>query len=170
MSVNLRSSQKREEAALPESEQHEALLQHVKFTPHHGPLATDARLLDEKLKDPLVHKIHNLLEKGDHTKCFLSLYRAALEGKLDNSETFTDICAVFEDRLRRTQSDNKNLIYATRYRQNYLNFMILMRSRGGQSARQYSILTSQLGGPTGRHLRWVCYHNQSTSVLDADTI
>lgn len=140
----------------------------MKFTPHHGLLTTDARLLDEKLKDPLVHQIHNLLEKDDHTKVFLSLYQAALEGKLDKSETFTDICAVFEDRLRRDQSDNKKIACGARYRQNYLNFMILMRSRGGQSSRQYSILTSQIGGPTERRLRCVCYNYQYASASNAN--
>jgi hypothetical protein len=120
-----------------------------KHTPH-TVLGTDSRKLGEKLKDPLVHKIHLLLEEGDQTKCFLSLYKAAQDGKLDQSKTFTELCQVFEDRLRRESSDNKHLKYGARYPKNYLNFM---RSRGGSTGRQYGIFTSQLGGPSPRHLR-----------------
>lgn len=62
-----------------------------KYTPQ-TLLGTDLRRLGDKLKDPLVFQIHLLLEDGDHTKCFLSLHKAALEGKLDHSQTFTDLC------------------------------------------------------------------------------
>jgi len=37
------------------------------------------------------------------------------KGKLDQSQTFTELCQVFEDRLRRESSDNKNMKYGTRY-------------------------------------------------------
>ena len=85
--------------------------------------------------------------------CFLSLFQAAQDGKLDNSKTFTDLCEVFNDCLRRESANYSKLKYGIRYPQNYLNFMILMRSRGGLTGRQYGILTSQLGGPSPRHLR-----------------
>jgi hypothetical protein len=87
--------------------------------------------------------------------CFLSIHKAALEGKLNHSQTITNLCQVFEDKLRRDSSNDKNLKYGTRYSKNYLNFMILMRSRGESTGRQYGILTSQLGGPPPRHLRYV---------------
>jgi hypothetical protein len=146
--------QKVAEAALPASEQHKLLMKREKHTPQ-TLLSTDSRQLGDKLKDPLIHQIHLLLESDDHTKCFLSLYQAARDGKLDNSQTFTELCQVFEDRLRRESSENKNLKYGTRYPKHYLNFMILMRSRGGSTARQFSILTAELGGPSPRHLRYV---------------
>jgi hypothetical protein len=119
-------------------------------------LGTDSRQLGDKLKDPLIHQIHLLLENKDPTTCFLSLHKAAQEGKLDGSQTFTELCQVFEDKIRRDSSGDKNLKYGTRYPQNYLNFMILMRSRGGSTGRQYGIFTSQLGGPSPRHLRCAC--------------
>jgi len=65
---------------LPASKQHELLMKREKHTPQ-TLLSTDSRQLGDKLKDPLVHQIHLLLEDADHTKCFLSLYRAAQEGK-----------------------------------------------------------------------------------------
>ena len=75
------------------------------------------------------------------------------EGKLDNSRTFTELCQVFEDQLKHEASSNKNLKFGVQYPKNYLNFMILMHSRGGSSAKQYEILTSQLGGPSLWHIR-----------------
>jgi hypothetical protein len=150
--IDANFKQKVAEASLPAAQQHELLMKREKHTPQ-TLLSTDSRQLGDKLKDPLVHQIHLLLEEADHTKCFLSLYRAAQEGKLSQSQTFTELCQVFEDRLRRESSDNKKMKYGTRYPKHYLNFMILMRSRGGSTARQYSILTSELGGPTPRHLR-----------------
>jgi hypothetical protein len=123
-------------------------------------LVPNSHRLGDKLKDPLVFQIHLLLEDGDHTMCFLSLHKAALEGKLNHSQTFTNLCQVFEDKLRRDSSNDKNLKYGTRYSKNYLNFMILMRSRGESTGRQYGILTSQLGGPPPRHLRYVHLHSK----------
>jgi|SRR5882762_12026327 hypothetical protein len=119
--------QKVAEATLPASKQHELLMKREKHTPH-TLLSTDSHQLGDKLKDPLIHQIHLLLENSDHTKCFLSLYQAAQEGKLDNSQTFTELCQVFEDRLRRESSDNKNLKYGTHYPKHYLHLMILMCS------------------------------------------
>ncbi|KAF7972503.1 hypothetical protein HWV62_17876 [Athelia sp. TMB] len=147
------------EAAKSVEFQHEALRKRRLFTPHTSRLDTDARLLDNKLKDPLVFDIYLHLENRDHTSCFLSLYRAARNGDLDNAETFKQLCGVFDDRIRRETSENKNLKYGVRYPQHYLDFMTLMRSRGGSTARQYSILTSELGGPSPRHLRRLVSHS-----------
>lgn len=152
--IDANFEQKVAEASLPAAKQHKLLMKREKHTPQ-TLLSTDSRQLGDKLKDPLVHQIHLLLEDADHTKCFLSLYKATQEGKLSKSQTFTELCQVFEDRLRRESSDNKNMKYGTRYPKHYLNFMILMCSRGGSTARQYGILTSELGGPTPRHLRCV---------------
>jgi hypothetical protein len=139
--VDVNLNQKVAEATLPAPMQHKGLMKHEKYMPQ-TLLGTDSCRLGNKLKDPMVFQIHLLLEDGDHTKCFLSLHKAALEGKLDHSQTLTDLCQVFEDKLRRNSSDNKNLKYGTRYSKNYLNFMILMRSQGGSTGQQYGILTS----------------------------
>ena len=128
------------------------LMAQEKFTPKTS-LSTDTRQLGERLKDPLVFKIFLVLEEDDHSKCFLSLYQAAREGKLDNAKTFTDLCQVFEDQLAREAMSNKNLKFSIRYSKNYLNFMILMRSHGGSTGQQYEIFRSQLGGPSPRHIR-----------------
>src|SRR5882762_2138421 len=153
MVIDANVEQKVAEASLPAAQLHELLMKRKKHTPQIL-LSTDSRQLGDKLKDPLVHQIHLLLAEADHTKCFLSLYKVVQEGKLSQSQTFTELCQVFEDQLRRESSDNKNMKYGTHYPKHYLNFMILMRSQGGSTARQYGILTSELGGPTPCHLRY----------------
>lgn len=115
-----------EEAAKSVEEQHEALLKWQLFMPQTSMLSTGSRILGDKLKDPLVFQIHLHLEKGDHTSCFLSLFSAAQNGDLENAETFTQFCAVFDDQLRRSTSDNKKLKRGIHYPQHYLDFMILM--------------------------------------------
>jgi hypothetical protein len=118
-------------------------------------MATDARQLRDKLNDPHVFAAFEALSNNDNTKCFLSLYKAAVDGHLNDEKTFHELCAVFNDQLKRKHSDDKNKKFGQRYPINYLNFMILMRSRGGSTARQYGILTGQLGGVSPRHLRHV---------------
>jgi hypothetical protein len=92
------NKQKVAEATLPPSEQHQLLMMREKYTAQ-TLLSTDSCELGNKIKDPLIHQIHLLFENVDHTKCFLSLYQAAQDGKLDNSQTFTKLCQVFEDHL-----------------------------------------------------------------------
>jgi hypothetical protein len=87
--------------------------------------------------------------------CFLELFKAARDGQLQGRKTFQELCVVHADQLKREASNNKNLKYGIRYPKNFLNFMTLVRSYGGDSARQYGIITSQLAGPSPRHLRWV---------------
>lgn len=136
--------------------QHEKQLSRGKFTPHNLSSA-ETRDLQDKLNDPMVFDVFNRLERGqDGTGCFLALYKAAREGKLSKSQTFMDICSVFEEKLRRASSSNPNSKFGIRYNENYKNFMILMRGDGGNSARQYSILQSQIGGPSMRSIRYVC--------------
>jgi hypothetical protein len=117
--------------------------------------SVEARSIQLKLKDPLLFGAFQLLERDEQAAGFLQLYQYAVEGKLKRYETFTEICDVLADNIRRQNSDNENLKYGVRYPSNYLNFMTLLRSYGSNSARQYGILTSQLGGPSPRHLWFV---------------
>ncbi|KAL6297866.1 hypothetical protein BKA93DRAFT_820633 [Sparassis latifolia] len=102
------------------------------------------------LPDDQQHTIHVA-----HENCFLQLYQHTKEGKLSNHETFMDICAVLTDRVHRDFDDNQKLKNGMCYPQNYLNFMTLMHSYGQNSAQQYGILTSQIGGLSPRLLRYV---------------
>ena len=78
--------------------------------------------------------------------CFLSLYKHATEGKLKNYDTFTDICSVLNDRVQRDFSANPNAKFGMRYPPSYLQFMVLMRSYGPNSCRQYEIPTTLVVG------------------------
>ncbi|KAJ6549173.1 hypothetical protein B0H10DRAFT_2243009 [Mycena sp. CBHHK59/15] len=106
--------------------------------------------LADQLKDPLVFRAFKLLQKGESTECFVYLYEACLNGKLKNYETFKQLCSVLTDVLQREGTDKK---YGIRFPADYLNFMILLRSYGGQSLRQYGILAGQLPCPSSRQLR-----------------
>ncbi|KAG1722488.1 uncharacterized protein EDB91DRAFT_1240212 [Suillus paluster] len=103
---------KEAEAKLPLNIQHEKQLTHGKFTPHNLSSAKTHDLQD-KLNDPIV-------------------FDAAWEGKLSKSQTFVDICSVFEEKLQCGSSSNLNSKFGY----------------GRNSARQYSILQSQIGGPS----------------------
>lgn len=146
--------QKNKEANLPMPKQAELHVARVKYAPStlHS---VEGRAIQLKLKDPILFGAFQSLEKGDNAAGFLQLYRYAKEGKTKGYDTFTEICDVLADRIRRETSDNENLKYGVRYPANYLNFMTLLRSYGSNSARQYGILTSQMGGPSPRHLRYV---------------
>ncbi|KII93766.1 hypothetical protein PLICRDRAFT_674207 [Plicaturopsis crispa FD-325 SS-3] len=144
---------KNREAKLPIDVQGKLQAQRNKYSATNGILAIEGRTLQGHLRDPLLFKVFHELERGNHTATFLELYKHAIDGNLKESKTFTEICDVFADRLRRETSDNTNLKYGIRYPQNYLNFMTLVRSYGSQSARQYAIITGQLGGPSPRRLR-----------------
>lgn len=115
----------------------------------------EGRSLHEKLDDPVLFSAFQAFERGKETHGFFELWKYSREGRLKGRETFTDICHVLTDHIRRSCSDNKNLKYGVRYPDNYLNFMVLMRSYGGDSNQQYGILTSQLPGPSPRHIRFV---------------
>ncbi|KAF9245412.1 hypothetical protein BU15DRAFT_41271 [Melanogaster broomeanus] len=143
------------ETKLDSAQQHDKLVQREKFTPL-SLSSSEARTMNAALHDPLVFDIYQRLNSkdGDNgTDCFLALYRAAQQGKLSKHETFRDICKVFEDKVCRNNSSNPNLKYGVRYNENFRNFMILMRGHGGNSARQYGILQTQIGGPSIRTLR-----------------
>ncbi|KAJ7136427.1 hypothetical protein C8R43DRAFT_1089454 [Mycena crocata] len=142
-------NRKKREAELPLTEQHEKLLLRDKYSSKR--FADDeARNLNDQLKDPLVFKAFKLLQKGESTECFIQLYEACLNGELKKYETFKQLCTVLADVLGREGTDKK---YGIRYPRDYLNFMILLRSYGGQSARQYGIIAGQFPAPSSRHLR-----------------
>ncbi|KAJ7430573.1 hypothetical protein B0H11DRAFT_1942811 [Mycena galericulata] len=140
---------KKQEAALPLDEQHEILMNRNKYSSR---LFTDieARKLQDLLRDPTVFKAFQALEKDEPTDCFIQIYEAARDGKLKKHETVSDLFKVVGEMLKREGIDKK---YGMRYPARYLNFMILMRSYGGNSSRQYGILSGELPCPSRRHLR-----------------
>lgn len=144
--------QKNNESELPEKEQHDVQVKRDKYSSALS-LSADERQLSAHMQDPLFFAMWNHLERGKSTACFLHLYQHALDGKLQNSSTFTELCQVLAERVRRDTSPNKKLKYGMRYPENYLNFMTLMRSYGGNSARQFAILTGELAGPSPRTMR-----------------
>jgi len=142
------------EAALPTEEQRNIIEQRTKYAPRSF-ISLEAHALKEKLNDPLIFQIHQLLERGQHTECFLKLYHLSRNGKLKDLEVFTDLCEILADKVDRDNSGNPNAKYGIRYTQNYLNFMILLRSHGQNSAKQYGIIAGQLPAPSSRHLRYL---------------
>ena len=149
--TNLRS-QKLNEASLSTNDQRRILEQRTKYSSK-TLVTLEAYVLQEKLKDPLIFDVHHLLERGDHTQCFLRLYEHARTGKLKNLDVFTDLCEVLADKVDCDSSGDPNAKYGIRYTQNYLNFMILVRSHGQNSAKQYGIIAAQFPSPSSRHLR-----------------
>lgn len=124
------------------------------FTPHTLKNA-DALDLQDKLNDLIVWNAHQLLQRRNDAECFLELFKAAQDGQLQGYQTFQELCMVLADQLKHDTSNNKKLKYGICYPKNFLNFMTLVRSYGGDSAHQYGIITSQLAGPSPHHLRWV---------------
>jgi hypothetical protein len=161
--------QKNREAKLPVDQQAAKHVARVKYAPL-TLISIKARALQLKLKDPLLFNAFQSLEKGEDSTAFLQLYQYAKDGKLKGNDTFTEICEVLTNRIRRQTSDNDNLKYGVRYPANYLNFIILLRSYGSNSACQFGILTSQLGGPSSRHLRFVHLYKLFGSSHLADSV
>ncbi|KAH9929219.1 uncharacterized protein B0H18DRAFT_874204 [Fomitopsis serialis] len=153
------------EAQLPEAEREAKRARHDKHTPK-TLTSTDARDLQSRLSDPVVRGMLASLEKNDKVGCFLQLYQQASEGKLDKYDTFTDICRVLSDRARReSHPDAKKLLHGMRYGADLWQFFTLMRSYGGNSAQQYSILAQELGFPSLRATRY--YVKNSADVLQS---
>ncbi|KAJ7054413.1 hypothetical protein C8F01DRAFT_1259690 [Mycena amicta] len=142
-------NRKNKESKLPLDEQHAILLVRNKYSSHRF-LDDEARNLNDQLKDPLVFKAFKAFQKGESTECFVQLYEACLNGDLKKYDTFKQLCGVLTDVLQREGTNKKHGI---RYLADYHNFMILLRSYGGQSARQYGILAGQLPCPSSRQLR-----------------
>ncbi|KAJ7714729.1 hypothetical protein B0H16DRAFT_1807499 [Mycena metata] len=137
------------EAALPLEQQYEVQKTRQKFS-NRRLQDYEARKLDSLLKDPITFKALKTLEKGETTECFLQLYEGALNGKLKEYETVRELCAVVAETIER--KDAKTLS-GIRYPPHYLNFAILMRSYGGNSARQFGILSGEIPLPSMRHMR-----------------
>ncbi|KAG6906610.1 hypothetical protein DXG01_012964 [Tephrocybe rancida] len=62
-------------------------------------------------------------------------------------------CEVLADKLDQENSGDPNAKYGIQYPKNYLNFMVLMRSHGHNSATQFGILSMEIPAPSSRHLR-----------------
>ncbi|KAJ7254267.1 hypothetical protein C8J57DRAFT_1437247 [Mycena rebaudengoi] len=140
---------KNHEAELPLEDQHQILINREKYSNKrfHD---LEARKLDSLLKDPITFKALKTLEKGEATECFLQLYEAALNGKLKEYETVRELCVVITDVIMR---QDVNKMKGIRYPAHYLNFATLMRSYGGNSARQFGILKGEIPLPSPRHIR-----------------
>ncbi|KAF7969844.1 hypothetical protein HWV62_25914 [Athelia sp. TMB] len=125
-------------------------------------LGVEGRQIHERMQDPLLFKAFQHLESNKNAAGFLSLYEYAIDGKLKNYETFTQICDVLVDKIRREESGNPNAKFGTRYPTQFMNFMVLLRSYGGRSAHQYGILTGQIPGPSPRRLRSVVANSEDS--------
>jgi len=153
--VNTKAAhQKANKALLPEDKQCQLHVAREKFAPSTF-CDIDGHKLQKKLGNPLLFDVYTKLERGESTAAFLQLYKVAKEGKLKCYDTFTDVCKVMADRIKCKTDKNKNAKFGIRYPVNYLNFFTLLHSYGGESARQYGIITSALGGPFPQHLRSV---------------
>ncbi|TFY65415.1 hypothetical protein EVG20_g5598 [Dentipellis fragilis] len=135
------------ESQLSIEEQLKKKLQCEKYAPTTF-IAGDARMLQAKFTDPLLSELHIHLERDDNTKCFLALAKHATQGKLDDHGIFADICKVLADRLRRLETGDAKLKHGKRYPKNLIGFMILMRSYGGNSNKQYQIFSKHLPAPS----------------------
>lgn len=111
----------------------------------------EGRKLELLLRDPVTFKALKTLEKGESTECFLQLYEATLNGKLKDYQTVMEMCQVVAEVLKRKDAKTMSGI---RYPPHYLNFTILMRGYGGNSARQYGILAGEIPLPSMRHVRY----------------
>ncbi|KAJ7679396.1 hypothetical protein DFH06DRAFT_1166490 [Mycena polygramma] len=140
------------ESELPQDEQRKVGEQRAKYAPSTMP-AFDANKLSAQFKDPLIFDAFMNLERGEDLNCFLKLYKHAESGQLQDKQVFVDLCKVMADQVQRHSSTNPNAKFGIRYPRNFLNFMILVRSYGPNSARQYDLISAELCGPSPRHLR-----------------
>ncbi|KAJ3711283.1 hypothetical protein C8R42DRAFT_728634 [Lentinula raphanica] len=146
---------KRHEASLPEDERLEKALLREK----HASLSSDRmqqiqrRFVNDLLSDKILFDITESLKTGDAHDCFLRLWKHACAGNLGKHQRVVDICEALDNRIGREASDNPKLICGIRYTQNVINFMMMMRSYGHNSHRQYTMFTSVFGGPSSRHLQ-----------------
>ncbi|KAJ7827674.1 hypothetical protein B0H14DRAFT_2814178 [Mycena olivaceomarginata] len=110
----------------------------------------EGRKLGSLLRDPVAFKALKTLEKGETTQCFLDMYEATLNGKLKGYKTVVELCKVVTEVIKR--KENKT-ISGIRYPSHYFNFAILMRSYGGNSSKQFGILSGEIPLPSPRHIR-----------------
>ncbi|KAG2045721.1 hypothetical protein BDR06DRAFT_1015373 [Suillus hirtellus] len=76
---------KTQESELPEEEQHELLLAQEKYTTPNTLRTTNGRILQDKLKDPVVYKIFKIIERGSPVECFVELFEVVRELKGTNA-------------------------------------------------------------------------------------
>lgn len=100
--------QKNEEVKRSDNEQHKIYKAHEKYAPCTF-RDVEARNLSDCLKDKAIFNAHIELQRGNTVGCFLQLYSAAVDGKLDNHCTFTDLCSVLKDHVHCQTSSNSNL-------------------------------------------------------------
>lgn len=108
-----------------------------------------------RLQDRMIFDVHESLKTGRPSDCFLLLAKQASSSKLMEYDRLMDVCKVVSDRVERETSGNPNAKYGIRYTKAFLDFMIVMRSRGQNSSRQYEIFAAEFAGPSSRHLRCV---------------
>ncbi|KAJ6503931.1 hypothetical protein C8R45DRAFT_924266 [Mycena sanguinolenta] len=146
--VDFGKKTKNREAELPLEEQHQIQMDRAKYS-NRRLHDLEGRNLELLLRDPVTFKALKTLEKGESTECFLQLYEATLNGKLKDYQTVMEMCQVVAEVLKRKDTKTMSGI---RYPPHYLNFTILMRGYGGNSARQYGILAGEIPLPSMRHV------------------
>ncbi|KAJ6543068.1 hypothetical protein B0H19DRAFT_1268241 [Mycena capillaripes] len=144
--------EKDEEAKKSVEDQQKIVAQRAKYARATMP-GYDANKLNAQLADPLLFDAFMELKHGEDLNCFLKLYKYSASGKLKDKQVFLELCKVMAQQAKRHSSDNPNLKFGMRYPANFLNFMILVRSYGHNSARQYDLISKELCGPSPRHLR-----------------
>ncbi|KAJ3911642.1 hypothetical protein F5877DRAFT_55061 [Lentinula edodes] len=156
---------KRREASLSPEER----LEKAKLREKYASLTSDRlqkiqrRFVNDILSDRILFDITESLKTDSAEDCFLRLWQHAKDGHLGNHQRVVDICEALDDRVAREASDNPKLICGIRYTQNVINFMMMMRSYGHNSHRQYTMFTSVFGGPTSRHLQTL--RNKSVDAM-----
>lgn len=94
----------------------------------------EAHNLNQKLKNLLLLSVLNLIKHDKNAAGYLQLYQYATEGKLQDYETFNQICQVLGDHVQHASSDNPNTKYRIQYPTQMLHFMVLLHSYGAKSA------------------------------------
>ncbi|KAJ7120688.1 hypothetical protein C8R43DRAFT_1136631 [Mycena crocata] len=105
------------------------------------------------LANPAVVKLLSSKAMYGPVGAFLSLFRQAQEGDLDDHKTFVAICASLSDRVKRNKDPTGRAIHGIRHDPTFIKFCALARSYGPRSGAQYDLLTSMTGGISQRHLR-----------------
>ncbi|KAF9020418.1 hypothetical protein BDZ89DRAFT_1203567 [Hymenopellis radicata] len=146
---------KDKELAKPDDEQRQILAQRTRFTGKSALPGFDSLKALSIFEDDVLFNLHRIAKEDNSYKFFLELYQHAAKGRLADHDTFSVICQVFVDKLKRSTSPNGKLKFGIRYPESYLNYMVLLRGFGANSRKQYELLRSHIEGPTLRHLRYL---------------
>ena len=138
---------------LPEKEQERVFKARARYTCLYR-ADSRATAVQSHLKNPAVVRIMCAVTKGN-ANAFFALYSQALDGQLDNAETFTQICAQFADRNERMQDPTGRKIHGICYSQASVDFCVIMCSYGPRSALQYGHIQKVIGGMEHQALRQV---------------